>query len=145
MKAFRFRLEKVLHWRHTQLTIEQQKLKDSVQRLAAIQAEMAKLAEQRNFAEDQTRRASLVTGSDLKSLSVYEIHLQYKEREAAARQRECEQQILHQSERVREARRNQMLIEMLKAKRLAAWKYEADREQENLNAEVFLARWNRQE
>ena len=63
---------------------------------------------------------------------------------AGARQAECEQQMASQRQRRREAQRQCRLLEKLEQRRRAEWRVEADKEMENLAAESFLARWNRQ-
>jgi hypothetical protein len=43
-----------------------------------------------------------------------------------------------------EARRRVRLLEKLEEKQLRLWKEDADREQENLSAELYLAKWVKQ-
>jgi flagellar export protein FliJ len=42
-----------------------------------------------------------------------------------------------------EARRRVRLLEKLEEKQLRLWKEEADREQDNLSSELYLARWKK--
>jgi hypothetical protein len=42
-----------------------------------------------------------------------------------------------------EARRRVRLLEKLEQKQLRLWKEEANRQQENLSAELYLARWKK--
>jgi len=143
MRSFEFRLRQALAWRRTQLTIEENKLQQLTAgleeiRLAAVRVELAK-----GRAEQAVREAGIVDAGDFWALSAYRGRLLAELEALARRQRELQQQIAAQRQRLVEAERQCRLLEKLEARRRAEWQAEMDREVESLAAESFLARWNR--
>ena len=66
------------------------------------------------------------------------------EKRQAAKIADWQQRAAKQQQAMLEARRRVRLLEKLEEKQLRLWKAEADREQENLAAELYLGRWGRQ-
>jgi flagellar export protein FliJ len=145
MKRLEFRLEKVRDFRRQQLELEETKLEKLHAERRELHAESLRL--EREAAA--TRRPLMATtsvsmeGCELAAADRYLRHL------ANARKRHTEKltafdtRLRKQQEAVLEARRRLRLIEKLEARQLSDWKREADREQENLSAELFLAQWNK--
>ena len=70
-------------------------------------------------------------------------HLAGEKKRQAAKLANWQERASKQQREMLEARRRVRLIEKLKDKQFQAWKSEADREQENLSAELYLARWKK--
>lgn len=143
MKSFRFRLERVLSWRGTQLALAEAKaeqLKGGL--LAAGQAKIQVVARQ---AAAQTTALSVpaISGADLVALESARIWTAREEKRLAAQMVEMQRSIEEQNRRVAEARRGVKLVERLKERKLEAWQVEADRELDELSAESAIAQWRR--
>ena len=143
MKSFRFRLERVLSWRGTQLALAEAKaeqLKGGL--LAAGQAKIQVVARQ---AQAQTTALSVpaVSGADLVALEAARIWTAREEKRLAAQMVELQRSIEAQNGRVAAARRGVKLVERLKERKLASWQVEADRELDELSAESAIAQWRR--
>ena len=95
----------------------------------------------------QTRRSLMVTGSapsqDLVAADLYLRHLADQKKRQAAKLANWQARASKQQKAVVEARRRVRLIEKLEERQFQAWKAAADREQENLASELYLARWKR--
>jgi hypothetical protein len=89
----------------------------------------------------------MVTGfaesQDLVAADLYLRHLSAEKMRHASRVAEWQARASKQQQLVVEARRRVRLIEKLEERQLRDWKAAADREQENLASELFLARWKR--
>jgi hypothetical protein len=140
MMRFSFPLERVRRWRLEQLNVEELKLQQ-------LRAELEHLAAQRVFIQDelsQTQRQVLgqasMRSSELESLDCFGLHIRGKVRELEHSEWERGARIIEQRAKVIEARRQFELLEQLRKKCLDAWKAAADKEQEDLAAELFLAR-----
>lgn len=139
MTAFRFRLEKVLAWRRTQLELEDAKLKMQIAGLAELDRSRAELEATAIRSEVEVRDWNPLAGQDLAALSNFHLHVQNREKDLAERRREAVQQIEAQQQAMLEARRRCRLLERLEERRLAEWKVAADREIEQLAAESYLS------
>jgi hypothetical protein len=140
MKRFQFPLERVRRWRAEQASIEELKLSQLGERLAMLKAE--KLRIEMECAE--TALAVLgqpsIEAYEVQSLEAYRRHAAHLIRDMAARQSECEAQILEQRQRVIETRQKAELLLKLKQTALEEWRLAANREEENLAAELYLAK-----
>ena len=140
MKRFNFPLDRVRRWRLEQLNVEELKLQQ-------LRAEMEVLAASRRLIQDeltQTQRQVLgqayMQASELETLDSYRVHIRGRVRELENCERERGVKLIEQRTKVIEARRQFELLEQLRKKSLGAWKTAADKEQEDLAAELFLAR-----
>src|SRR5260370_33021844 len=140
MKRFNFPLDRVRRWRLEQLNVEEL-------RLQQLRAELEGLAASRRLIQDeltQTQRQVLgqayMQSSELETLDSYRVHIRGRVRELENCEREQGVKLIEQRTKVIEARRQFELLEQLRKKSLGAWKTAADKEQEDLAAELFLAR-----
>ena len=89
----------------------------------------------------------MVTGSassqDLVAADLYLRYLAAEKTRQAARLADWQARANQQQKAVVEARRRVRLIEKLEERQFHEWKVAADREQENLASELYLARWKR--
>ena len=143
MKRFDFPLERVRRWRREQASLEELKLQQ-------LRAEMAGLqAAQRQIEADRVESEQIVLGQTyiesllLESLDSYRQYTAGKVRHLEGRKQQWEAKIQEQLNRVIEARRKFDLLERLRKAALAAWQAAVNKEQEDLAAELFLAKSGR--
>jgi flagellar export protein FliJ len=129
MKAFRFRLDRVLDWRRTEMDLQQSRLKQ-------IHATMSRLDQEREAMESaqaEAARALLarpaVDGTDLHALSMYRAAVRLHTARLARKRREHESELAVQQQKLLEARRRLRLLENLKDRRRVEWNYEANRQE----------------
>jgi flagellar export protein FliJ len=143
MKRLEFRLERVRDFRRQQLELEETKLEKLHAERRELHAESLRLEREAAATRSSLMATISVEGFELAAADRYLRHL------ANARKRHTEKltafdaRLRKQQEAVLEARRRLRLIEKLEARQVSDWKREADREQENLSAELFLAQWNK--
>jgi flagellar export protein FliJ len=143
MTTFRFRLQKVLDLRHTQLETEESRFKQQLAALAGLDSERAGWAAAGSKAENQVRDFNPLAGSDLTALGNFRLTVKQQQKEIDARRLECHKSLEAQQSVMLEARRRCRLLERLKEKRLAEWTSERDHELEQLASESFMAKWGR--
>ncbi len=139
MTAFRFRLARVLDWYRNQSQIEEERLRVFTER--AVQARVAferhrndVLARQMELIQSPQPRASELTalGSFLRKAKQAEVQL-HQRCLNTEQERENQRRItLAAQGRVR-------LVESLRDRRLSEYRYEADKELEDLASETHLA------
>ncbi|MGD0499300.1 MAG: hypothetical protein ABSC23_12785 [Bryobacteraceae bacterium] len=143
MKSFRFRLDKVLDWRRTQLELEEDKFKQECAAVAELDRLRAAWEASGIKAEMQIRQWGQVTGGDLAALGAFRQRVKTQETEIAARRAGRLQTLAAREAAMMEARRRCRLLERLKERRRGEWQAGETRETEELAAESYLARWNR--
>jgi len=139
MKRFEFSLERVRRWRAEQASLEELKL-------AQLRAECARLAqEQHNLELEAARAASAVLSQpeieadQLTSLENYRRYVKRKISELRSREIQTEARIVEQRQRVLEARRRFELLDRLESDAWQEWVAAANKEQEQIAGELFLA------
>jgi hypothetical protein len=143
MKSFRFRLERVLSWRGTQLTVAETKAQQLLGGLRTTNQAMADVVERRAAAQTAVGRASSLSGAELGAFEASRVWAIREEKRLAARSLMLRQSIEVQNRCVTEARRGVKLIERLKARKHDSWKAGADHELDDLAAESAIAQWRR--
>ena len=143
MQRFRFRLANVLGWRILQLEIEEGKLEALFSERRRRQEEITGIGEQRRNA-DRLLRSDSVEGQQLAALDVHRHALVRLAARLRTQAEDCDRRIAAQQLKVLEAERRVQLLDRLKERRLSEWQLEADREQETLASETFLAKWVRE-
>src|SRR5689334_1283328 len=126
--GFAFSLQKILDWRRTQLDLEEAKLRQAMEGVAAVDRAHAELEAAAVKAEFEIRSRDTVAGRDLHALGDYRTHVHSQEQVLAARRAECARQAAAQQGAMLEARRRCRLLERLRERRLAQWKEEQGRE-----------------
>ena len=112
-------------------------LRDGLRRLESVQRGVeAELSE----SESRVLGQSSIDPVELTSLGSYRVGARRKIRELQEQGREYAAKIAEQRQRVLEARRQSELLDRLRAKALGEWQGAIDREQEELAAELFLAK-----
>ena len=143
MTSFRFRLQRILEYRQTQLEIEEGKLRRQAAAVVELDRIRAGLEAAGIQAELQVREKEWLAGSDLGALAAFRAYIRRRERDLAAERAECVRKLDEQRSAVTEARRRCRLLERMKERRLAEWNAAYDRELEATAAESYLAQWGR--
>jgi len=140
MKRFHFPLERVRRWRSEQANLEELKLQQ-------LRAESARLAGAKREIEAEAAESAqrvlaqpAIDPLELTSLESYRQHLRRRIFELDNRQRQCEAKVAEQRQRVMEARRQFELLDRLHSKAWLEWVAEGNKEQEQIAAELFLAK-----
>ena len=144
MKTFAFPLERVLRWRSTQLSSEESKLKALVGEQVNLQRQIQNLREERLSVENSIGELGSLQGFDLRTLHGYRVRAADEQRRLFELLRRKDEQIAAQQRIYREAKQRCRLLEELKDRSLAAWKYEAGRELEEIAADSFTASRSRE-
>jgi flagellar export protein FliJ len=141
MKRFEFRLAKVRDFRCQQLDLEEAALEKLHSELRALDAEVSRLDKE----SERTRASLMVTTSveagELVAADRYLRHMAAARKRQAEKAVDCQGRIRTRLAAVVEARRHVRLMEKLEEQQRCDWTAEADREQENLSSELYLARW----
>jgi hypothetical protein len=141
MRAFDFPLRQALNWRHTQLELQENQLRQLASTLEEIALAAVRVDLVKSRAEVAVRQSAVVEAGDLWALAAYRRRLIAELQALSLRRVACEQQVAAQRQKVLEAQRQCRLLEKLEQRRRAEWQREADKETESLAAESFLARW----
>ncbi len=140
MKRFDFTLERVRRWRLEQLDVEDLKLQQvRIERQALSEAKQ-QVRDEFGIAEKEMLSQSFVQGEELATLESFHRHVRARVRDFENRERQCDARVAEQRARVMEARRQFELLDRLREKALAKWRAAADKEQEMLAGELFLAK-----
>ena len=140
MKRFEFSLETVRRWRREQAGVEELSLRQLLaekQRVAAARAQIERESAQTvRELLGQTTVGSL----ELESQDSFRLYVRGRIRDFDHQEKQCDEKIAAQRERVLEARRQAELIERLRQKAWTEWRAAGNREQEEMAAELFLAK-----
>lgn len=143
MTAFKFRLQRVLHLRESQLKTEEFKLEALLQQRARMQAEIE--AAQRIVQSERQMMESATYSTSAQWLAFEQFKRRAeKERAEALRKLAAHDEVVEKQRAVIvEARRAVLLLEKLREKRRADWQIGADKEMEELAADFSAAQWLR--
>lgn len=140
MKRFNFPLDRVRRWRLEQLNVEELKLQQLRAELEGLAASKRLIREELSETQRQVLGQVSMQANELETLDAYRLHIRGRIRELENREWERGTKVIEQRARVIEARRQFELLEQLRQKSFGAWKTALDKEQEDLAAELFLAR-----
>ena len=144
MARFQFSLDKVLRWRSAELSAEEIKLKAMVLEELQLQSRRAAMSVERVEVAQTPGTMPDVTGSDLRSVTVYGLRLRREAEQLAIDLVRCQRELAAQRKKYNEAKRRARLLEELKKRKFEQWTYEQGRLLEELASESFLATWNRE-
>jgi flagellar export protein FliJ len=144
VKRFDFRLARVRDYRRQQLEMEEAKLEVLRAERQQLDAESLRLENEVAGTRNSLMVTTSVEAQELVAADQYLRYLATVEKRQAAKIADWQQRAAKQQQAMLEARRRVRLLEKLEEKQLRLWKAEADREQENLAAELYLGRWGRQ-
>lgn len=140
MKEFRFRLEKVLGWRHLQMRAEEEKLVALQQQVEVLTRRANALAAAELNSKLGVLKAPSVQGSDLHALTAFQNRVKKERAMLAAERGQCERRIALQRTRLLKAQRDYRVLEKLRERRKDAWIYSNNRELENAAADAHLSK-----
>ena len=143
MKAFRFRLARVLEWQRTGLALEEQKLEQLTAERSRIEAARGEARSSRMESGRALAGRTGLHGMDLELQNAYSVCLEERERALGVSLREFTRRIDTQRLAVAEARRKVRLLERLAARRLSEWNAELNRELEAMAAEFTISQYGR--
>jgi flagellar export protein FliJ len=143
MKAFQFRLDRVLDWYGNLYKIEQTRLASVMTALHAIQQTIARFQAECLSVERDIIGRSDIPASDFAALGLYRLRARKLEQDFTQELQRRDKAVRDQMRRVQEAQRRLRLMEKLRERRLAEHHYHENKELEELAAEAFLAKWDR--
>ncbi len=143
MTTFRFRLDKVLAWRGTQLELAEIEFRREAAALAELDHASEELEARGIRTEAEVRGWSPLAGRDLAALGGFRHYLERRAKELAAQRTEQARKLAEREKAMLEARRRCRLLERLRERRLAEWQAASAREVEQIAAESYLARFAR--
>ena len=143
MERFHFPLERVKRWRSLELAAEQAKLEHLVREQVRLQTLRAGLSAEKSKLDASLGALPELRGEDLRAVTAYTLRLRRQAENLRDLQNRCEREVAVQKQKFREAKQRFRLLEELRERRLATWRYEESRELESLASESYLANWNR--
>jgi membrane-bound lytic murein transglycosylase MltF len=143
MKRFDFPLERVRQWRHEQAAVEEQKLQKLYTKLLAVDDARKRIEAEVEAAILAIRELPDSNPADRANLDNYREYSRQLLLRNSQNRLEIEGQIAKQRQAVIEARRSFELLDRLKQKAWAEWIAARDKEQEELAAELYLAKRRR--
>ena len=141
MNAFRFRLERVLEWRRTELELEENKFRREAAALSALDRVRAELEAAGIKAELQVRQSPTITGRELAALGSFRLLVRSREADIARQRAERVKSLAARRAALLEAQRRCRLLERLRERRLEEWRLAGNKEVEELASETYLAQW----
>ena len=141
MTAFRFHLERVLHWRGLQLASEEAKLRGLIEEQSLLESRLDGI--QKTLSEMPLLFTALdkLQGSDLNQMAAYRMRLTAERDRVRGLCREKKRAVGEQVEVHRRAKQRHRLLEELRSRRHREWQALLSRELEQLAQESYLARW----
>jgi len=143
MKRFDFPLERVRRWRREQAELEELKLQQLRAQLAGLAAARRQIETDASESHQQVWSQARIDSWMLESLDSYRKHSASQIRNLENQRRQVEANVQQQLGRVMEARRKFELLDRLRDDALHEWQGAANKEQEDLAAELFLAKTRR--
>jgi flagellar export protein FliJ len=141
MKKFRFPLEKLRAWRRSRFEAEEARLQALLTEQRRIQHQRERLVAEMDASLNHLAGKHTACAEELVALNSFCLYAQHEERRLEHTQRQVGHEIDKQREQLLKARRDVEVLDRLREKRLGQWRVEADKEQENLVAELVVARW----
>jgi flagellar biosynthesis chaperone FliJ len=143
MSRFRFRLERVLAFRETQLSMEKSALARMHVELNNAEGALRDLHSGQARETELLVASRLLRGSDFARLASGRKWAEQEEKRLQTSIAGCQRNIEVQNVSVMEAQRKVRLLQRLKERREAAWMQEQNRLLEELAAESALGSWRR--
>lgn len=144
MKRFDFPLEKVRRWRHEQAEVEEVRLQKLFAELRAIEAERQLMEAERTTAEAAVRALPDFAPQDFVNLETFRHYVKDRLRQIDQKRVHQQTKVDQQRKILLEAQRQFELLDTLRQKALVEWKAAESKEQEELAAELYLAKRQRE-
>ena len=143
MAQFHFSLERVMRWRSVEVAAERARLEVLVREQLRLQTQRAALIADKSKLDASLGTLPDLRGQDLRAATAFALRLKRQADNLKELLARCESEISVQRKKYQEAQRRFRLLEELRARRLAEWRYEQANELESLASESYLAHWNR--
>lgn len=147
MKRFRFPLERVRHWRQSQLDLELAQLDQLIGKLNRMEAERTELRRRLREAgaalQSTAAAGRQVDAGRLRELDDFRHYTAREEARIVTAEAEVQHRITQQRQAVTRARREVKLLDRLRERAYEKWDYEFQREIEETAADLHLAQWSR--
>jgi len=143
VRAFRFRLERVLTWRENELSLAEAKAEQLSNSLIATERALSLALASRTDVQAKVTRDPTLTGAELRALEMARVWAVREEKRLTSRVLELQRSIVEHQRHLAEARRAVKLVERLKERQHGKWRAEADHEVEELAGESAIAQWRR--
>lgn len=144
MKRFAFPLEKVRRWRHEQAELEELRLQKLFSELRAIDSERQQMEAERATAEVEVRSFPDASSQDYVNLESFQHYVRGRLIQIEQKRSLHQVKVEEQRKKLLDARRRFELLESLRQKALVVWKAAEGKEQEDLAAELYLAKQQRE-
>lgn len=139
MPAFHFSLDRVLRWRAVELATEQAKLEQIVREQVRLQGLRAQWSAAKSKLIGSLAAFPDLSGEDLRAAAAHNLFLKRQLERLIELQLNCEQALVEQRKKFREAKQRVRLLEQLKERRFAEWRHSQDLQLETLASELYLA------
>ena len=143
MKAFEFRLRRVLQLRQNRLQAEESKLEQLSKRSREIEDHLQLLENSIQQARSSVHAQQFVAGAELVSLERFSGRVQRDRTEWGSKLADQRQAVERQRMAVVAARAKVRLLEKLQERQKAEWQRQSDHELEELAADFSAAQWLR--
>ena len=141
MKAFRFRLEKVLEWYTRQYELEERRLTTLLAALADAKAAIAALLAERLSVEREMFSRPSIPANEFAALGLYRLGAKRRELELNEARERRQAEVEAQRLKLRAAERRLRLVEKLRERRLTEYTYAESRELEELASDAYFSKW----
>lgn len=141
MKKFRFPLDRLRNWRQSCFEAEQARLQALVAEQRRVQAQRDALILEMDASVNRLAECGSACAEELIALNSFCLYAQHEARRLDQSQKHLGRDIEKQREKLLAARRDVEVLDQLRERRLQQWRAEAGREQEDLVAELVVARW----
>jgi flagellar export protein FliJ len=146
LKRFSFSLEQVRRWRESERDKEEARLQAlfaELNQLERVRVELGNAAAKAEESVRPTPEAPLPPIQELQALDSYRCYVRRECQRLVGLRSRLETRIATQRRILVEAERKLEVLDILREERLAEWKRDLDKEQEDLVAELVVARWAR--
>lgn len=142
MKKFAFRLDRLLQWRTVEKEQEEGRLQALFSQLEQLDAARRALEQNAELAENSVLRPDVLT-EERQALDGYRRFIAIERQRLLGLRAELETRIEKQRLVLVEAERKVEALNRMRDDKKAEWRAQADKEQEDLVAELVVARWGR--
>ena len=143
MKRFQFPVERVRLWRHEQAEMEELKLQQLNAELLRLTTQQQDLQNEAARSEEALRQGGPIVADELARLDDFKQYVRAHSKTLDEQRRQNEAKTVEQRKVLIEAKRKAKLLNQLKEKALSTWSSAHNKEQEELSAELFLAKRKR--
>ena len=143
MQKFRFSLESAMQHRQLQIDLQRAKLESLYAELRRLVGDEKTLLEEKEFADSVVKGVDPCFSLSLMALDNFSRHVSAQKTILEQHRTECTRRIAEQQFELMNAQRDYDLLDKLRKKKLAEWHRAAEREQEQVAADVHMARFAR--